>query len=240
MSKEDPNPVKPLKEDRSDESELFDRAIYGAILRQQRIAAGYRNAEDFLSDLETIGLIMPKARFYRIERGDQTPPIEFVLASNLLLCGDAFSPGIIEYCINDKLKDPWGNADTARMLAKHRIATARPSSFENAIAKRLNETDYESLLNKTSWFDYKVFVNDQTSENQLFISIADADHDFDDFDPFDDSFASYPIVCIDDIEKAVVQHLKRDNVRLPNSEIKKLIEYTAKVVAPYAEKYSIR
>lgn len=227
---------KPAKED-GGESDLFDRAIYGAILRQRRIAAGYRKAEDFISDLETIGLSVPKARVYRIERGDQAPPIEFILASNLLLCGDAFSSEIIEYCVEGKLKDPWGDAEIARMLAKHNIAK---TSFESALAKRLNETDYESLLEKPSWFDYKVFVNDHTSKEGLFISIADADHDFDDFDPLGDSFASYPIVCIDDIEKAVIQHLKKDNVRLPNNDIKKLIEYAAKVVAPYAEQYSIR
>ena len=77
--------------------ELFDKVAYGVRLCVLRKKRGYRRGKDFCSDVkEQTGLDIDINVLYRIERGEQAPTVDQILAFNFVLKTEVFK-GMAKY-----------------------------------------------------------------------------------------------------------------------------------------------
>ena len=215
---------------------MLSLSQYGALLRQKRVEVGYRKAEEFISDLLKVGCDISVSALYRMERGEQMPPLDFALASNLLLFGDAFSDALLKHALDQMVLSPWSHPWLAGALKSHGVGQAEPSSdFLKMVEASMADKNYAMMLETESEFDYEIFVNSHTSEEEgLFITITRSEES-----PYDDP-GSYQIRSILDLERSVVNYLKKTNSALSDEEIRRLIRYAANVVEPYVGDYDIR
>lgn len=212
---------------------LFDKKMYGALLRLYRLEAGYKKIDDFLSALLVAGVDVPKATLYRIERGDQEPSIAFVLITNLLLLGNVHSGKIIDCCVSESWITPEKSSDITRELK--RSGVLRRNEIGNGVSTADKAAYYDQLMYSMCAFDFDVFANGNCTDDRLFISVR---YGLEDECGIED-IESYEIYEFDDIERSIIHFLKGHQFELPGEEIVKLVQYGQRKLMPMLEEYDI-
>lgn len=214
-----------------DNNVSFEKRMYGALLRHKRMETGYRKVDEFVEDLNAIGCSISKAALYRIERGEQEPPIGFWLASNLVLQGDIGSLDLVKPCIPLDWVDPVSSDEAMRILKKNRLLhrVLAPDACEESKADR-----YDAIMSGLNSYDFEVFPNGNCDEDHLYITVATgydfASEEFDDLESFE-------ITDPEDIERAVISFLKRHAYQLDGAEVEKLVNHAERKVMPALAQY---
>lgn len=206
---------------------MFDRKIYGALLRYQRLAAGYRKGDEFVRDLVHFGIDMPVATLYRIERGDQEPNYSFIAAANLLLFGDMHSGKIVDACVPDLWSNPEQSPSLMSILSKNGALHRRDEASYDEVTK--DASYYENLLTTTCSYDFDVFPNGSCDEDHLFMSVKYGEHDLE----------SYEITSPDDVERAIINFLKSYDIDISGEEIRDLIRFGKRKMKGALQDYEI-
>lgn len=221
-----------MQEKEVEETTSFEKNMYGALLRNKRLGAGYRKADDFIKDLHLIGCKVSKAALYRIERGEQEPPIDFLLAANLILFGDLYSQEILNACIPSRWNDPLNSDDILRILKKNGLLGNLLNKQENSLSRA---AFYDEMMSGLNSFDFEVFTNGNCDENHLYITVATGyDSDMEEYEDLESFEIRYP----EEIERAIISFLKRHNYRLEGSEIEKLVKHGERKILPVLADYA--
>lgn len=211
-------------------SPSFDCAMYGALLRHKRMEIGYRKADDFVADLKEVGYSISRAALYRIERGEQEPPVSFFAAANLVLYGRVDELDLIESCMPQGWFDPLESDDVLRVLKGNgvlkRLAQTQSTSVEQRAAA------YEEIMNRLNAFDFSVWKNGSSTDDRLCITVAEGAPG-----EIIGNAESYEIDEKEDIERAVLNFLKNYGYELPGREIVKLVDYANRKIGPELEWY---
>lgn len=98
--------------DMSDDIEpMFDWALYGALVRKERIRLGYRRAEDFAASIwRRTRVDVSRDTLYKVEQGRQVPDALQFMAINMALGFDPFFGRVVDMCISSE----WRIASEAR------------------------------------------------------------------------------------------------------------------------------
>lgn len=221
-----------MKSTETEETTSFEKGIYGALLRNRRMELGYRKAEDFIEDLHLIGCDVSRAALYRIERGEQEPPINFFLASNLILCGQLNSLDLINPCIPSEWIDPIDSDIMMRLMKKNDLLKNLLNESDDSPSKAAR---YDDIMDGLNSYDFEIFPNGSCDENHLYITIATGyAHELEEYDDLE----SFEIQDPEDIERAVIGFLKRHNYSLEGSEIEKLVQYGERKILPILAEYA--
>lgn len=220
--------------DEEETNYLFDKRMYGALLRLYRLEAGYKKIDDFLNALSVAGVDMSKATLYRIERGDQEPSIAFALATNLLLLGNIYNGKIIDSCIPESWIMPEKSLGIIHELKRSGVLRRRQDDDGAEMVDKA--AYYDQLMSSPSSFDFDVFANNNCTDDRLFISVR---YGLGDECGYED-VESYEISGYDDIERSIVHFLKARQFTLPGEEIVKLIQYGQRKLVPLLEEYDIQ
>lgn len=210
----------------------FEKAMYGALLRQKRIEIGYRKAENFVADLEAIGYKMSRAALYRIERGEQEPTASFLVASSILLYGETLCSDLINPCIPQGWADPLSSDSIMRIIKKNKVLESRRPRQTSDASERAAR--YDEIMNGLTSYDFDVFPNGNCDEDHMYISVA--------YGPKIGEYSdieSYEINDKEDIEHAILNFLKAYEYDLPGSEIVKLVDHSMKKLKPTLSDYGI-
>ncbi|MCI8469343.1 MAG: helix-turn-helix domain-containing protein [Eggerthellaceae bacterium] len=213
---------------------MFNRSMYGALLRYQRTEAGYRKGDEFVADLSALGLKVPVATLYRIERGEQEPGYSFIAAVNLLLFGDAHSGAIIDSCIPEAWTEPEASSDIMRALSR---SGALSRIKENGKEDRELEEYYDHVLSGINSYDFDVFPNGKCDEDHLYMTVR--------YGAFDEEFPenavmeSYEITDPGDVERSIINFLKSYHFNLPGKEVLDLVRYGERKMKEQLEAYEI-
>ena len=148
----------------------FEKAMYGALLRQKRIEMGYRKAEDFVADLEAIGFKISRAALYRIERGEQEPTASFLIASSILLFGETICSDLLNPCIPQEWADPLSSDAIMRIIGRNGVLASRKTRRNASMAERAAR--YDEIMSSLSSFDFDVFANSRCDDEHMFITVA--------------------------------------------------------------------
>lgn len=213
---------------------MFSRSMYGALLRFQRIEAGYRKGDDFIRDLAVLGIDVPVATLYRIERGDQEPTFAFISAANLVLFGDVHSGEITDACLPEEWVNPDSSENVMRILSRNgalkRAANSSKEDYEKA-------KYYESIMHTINSFDFDVFPNGHCDEDHLYMTVRYGEYD--ELYPDDAMMESYEIINREDIERAIINFLKTNELMLSGEEIVNLVKYGERKMADQLKAYEI-
>ncbi|WP_270296729.1 hypothetical protein [Eggerthella sinensis] len=221
-----------MQEKEIGETTSFEKTVYGALLRNKRIKAGYRKADDFIKDLHLAGCKVSKAALYRIERGEQEPPVDFLLAANLILFGDLYSQEILSACIPDAWNDPLNSDDVLRILKKNSLLGNLLSKPENSVSRAAL---YDEIMSGLNSFDFEVFTNAHCDENHLYMTVATGyNSDMEEYEELESFEIRYP----EEIERAIISFLKRHDYRLEGSEVEKLVKYGERKILPALADYT--
>lgn len=216
-----------------DSRTTFDCRMYGALLRHKRMEVGYRKADDFVADLGEIGYSISRAALYRVERGEQEPPIGFIAASNLVLFGAIGSVELIEPCVPQGWCEPSSSDEVMRVLKKNGALSRLVQADDKNTAVRAKA--YEMALDGLNAYDFNVFVNARSTDDELYMSVSIGPDEF-----IDDGWAdceSYEVNDREDIERAVINFLKTCGYELPGTEVVKLVDYAYRKVGPVLAEY---
>ena len=209
---------------------VFDGRMYGALLRHKRMEVGYRKAEQFISDLEEVGYKISKAALYRIERGEQEPPLGFLLAANIVLYGNAKSFDLINPCVPQEWLEPFEQDDILRVLKQNGVIDRYKPDGEMNLDDRAAR--YDSIMSGFNSYDFVVFPNGSCTENELYITIATGT-----MGAVNADSESFQIESEEDIERAVIAYLKAEDYFLPGEEIVKLVDYAKRKTLPTLKEY---
>ena len=209
----------------------FEKQMYGALLRHKRMEIGYRKVDQFAADLNAIGCTVSKAALYRIERGEQEPPSEFLLASNLILTGDTNSRELIDPCIPTCWSNPEDSDEVMRILKRNGLLN-KVLGFEKKDDSKA--AYYDSIMAELNSYDFEVFINSRSNEDHLYITVATG-YNFE-MEEFDD-LEGFEISVPEDIERAVIGFLKRHAYQLDGSEVEKLVKHAERKILPVLEEY---
>lgn len=210
----------------------FEKAMYGALLRQKRIEMGYRKAEDFVADLEAIGFKISRAALYRIERGEQEPTASFLIASSILLFGETICSDLLNPCIPQEWADPLSSDAIMRIIGRNGVLASRKTRRNASMAERAAR--YDEIMSSLSSFDFDVFANSRCDDEHMFITVAYGAGG----DEYGD-LESYEITSREDVERAILNYLKAYGYELPGIEIAKLVDHSMKRLEPTLEDYGI-
>lgn len=217
----------------SDNRTTFDCRMYGALLRHKRMEVGYRKADDFVADLKEIGYFISRAALYRVERGEQEPPIGFIAASNLVLFGSIRSVELIEPCVPQGWCEPPSSDEVMRVLKKNGALSRLVRADDKDTAARA--AAYEMALDGLNAYDFNVFVNAHSTDDELYMSVAIGADECSESGWVD--CESYEVNASEDIERAVINFLKTYGYELPGTEVVKLVDYAYRKVGPVLAEY---
>ncbi|MEY8460121.1 hypothetical protein AALA69_03205 [Eggerthellaceae bacterium 24-137] len=212
----------------------FDRKMYGALLRHRRMEGGYKKVEDFIDALLDIGLDIPKATLYRIERGDQEPAFAFISAANLVLFGDVHSGIITDSCIPEEWSSPEDSDAVMRVLRKGGVIQ---KYSDNSASASERARYYEELLKSTNSYDFDVFPNNSCTKDDLFMTVRYGYGDPGMADP--DDIESYQITDLEDVERSILNFIKCRDFDISGEEIDRLIKYGQRKMKPHLIEYGL-
>lgn len=214
---------------------MFSRSMYGALLRYQRLEAGYRKGDDFVSDLAALGIDVPVATLYRIERGDQEPTFAFISAANLLLFGNVHSGSITNPCLPVEWVRPDTSENVMRVLSRNGALERGADRSGGEDAERAKY--YEEIMSTTNSFDFDIFPNGHCDEDHLYMTIRYGEYD--ELYPEDTVMESYEIIDREDIERSIINFLKTNELVLSGEEIVNLVKYGERKMADQLKAYEI-
>lgn len=209
----------------------FNKSMYGALLRHQRMEHGYRKGEDFIADLSLIGLDIPKSTLYRIERGVQEPTPAFIMATNLLLLGNIHSGKIVDACIPEAWVAPDASGIVMRLLKKNDVFN-KPACFDRSSTERA--AYYEEIMSGVNSYDFDIFPNNNCTEDELYMTVMYGRNN--DLAP---ELESYLIEDSDDVERSIINFLKTHDFDLSGKEVDKLVRYGQRKMKSQLEEHEI-
>lgn len=115
----------------------IDWALYGLLIRNRRIKAGYKKGEDFISAVyRRTRVKISLDSMYKIERGKQIPPADVFMSINLVLYGEISPDEVMKICFTPELQE---------YIFNHEIPIQFKRENYNEAVKEIYGDDWKSI-----------------------------------------------------------------------------------------------